>query len=114
MTGNPRFAFDCRRRFLESYGSVVLGMQAAVFQKQHDIIMTMKISYCLEQLRGAAEGVYDSWVGERTYRRLQRPDDLKGTAVTRQAMVFGNGSSLSGAGVAFSRDPSTGDNTINY
>jgi pyruvate, orthophosphate dikinase len=32
MTGNPRFAFDCRRRFLESYGSVVLGMQAAAFQ----------------------------------------------------------------------------------
>jgi pyruvate,orthophosphate dikinase len=44
----------------------------------------------------------------RTYRRLQRLDDLQGTAVTVQAMVFGNGGGNSGAGVAFSRDPSTG------
>jgi pyruvate,orthophosphate dikinase len=42
------------------------------------------------------------------YRRLQQLDDLKGTAVTVQAMVFGNGGLSSGAGVAFSRDPSTG------
>jgi pyruvate,orthophosphate dikinase len=44
----------------------------------------------------------------QTYRRLQGLDHLKGTAVTVQAMVFGNGGLASGAGVAFSRDPSTG------
>ena len=41
----------------------------------------------------------------RIYRRLQHLDDLQGTAVTVQAMVFGNGGGNSGAGVAFSRDP---------
>lgn len=62
------------------------------------------------QLEAAARAVYRSWMSERaqTYRRLQRLDDLRGTAVTVQAMVFGNGGLCSGAGVAFSRDPSTG------
>jgi pyruvate,orthophosphate dikinase len=62
------------------------------------------------QLEGAARAVYRSWMSERaqTYRRLQKLDDLYGTAVTVQAMVFGNGGLSSGAGVAFSRDPSTG------
>jgi pyruvate,orthophosphate dikinase len=62
------------------------------------------------QLDGAARAVYRSWTSERaqTYRRLQKFDDLRGTAVTVQAMVFGNGGLTSGAGVAFSRDPSTG------
>ena len=44
----------------------------------------------------------------RTYRKLQHLEDLQGTAVTVQAMVFGNAGASSGAGVAFSRDPSTG------
>ena len=44
----------------------------------------------------------------RTYRKLEHLDDLQGTAVTVQAMVFGNAGISSGAGVAFSRDPSTG------
>ena len=62
------------------------------------------------QLEAAARAVYRSWMSERaqTYRRLQRLDDLRGPAVTVQAMVFGNGGLCSGAGVAFSRDPSTG------
>ncbi|NVN87319.1 MAG: pyruvate, phosphate dikinase [Rhodopseudomonas sp.] len=62
------------------------------------------------QLDSAARAVFRSWTSERaqTYRRLQDLDDLKGTAVTVQAMVFGNGGLTSGAGVAFSRDPSTG------
>ena len=49
-------------------------------------------------------------MGDRalTYRRLQGYDDLKGSAVMVQAMVFGNRGTASGAGVAFSRDPSTG------
>jgi pyruvate,orthophosphate dikinase len=59
----------------------------------------------MEQSRGAAEAVYRSWISERavTYRQVQRLDDLKGTAVTVQAMVFGNASSLSGAGRVFAR-----------
>ena len=62
------------------------------------------------QLEAAARAVYRSWMSERaqTYRRLQRLDDLRGTAVTVQAMVFGSGGLCSSAGVAFSRDPSTG------
>jgi pyruvate, orthophosphate dikinase len=62
------------------------------------------------QLEAAARAVYQSWSSERaqTYRRLQKLDDLKGTAVTVQVMAFGNGGLSSGAGVAFSRDPSTG------
>ena len=60
--------------------------------------------------RSAAQAVYRSWNSERarTYRRLEHLDDLQGTAVTVQAMVFGNRGLTSGAGVAFSRDPSTG------
>ena len=62
------------------------------------------------QLDAAARAVFRSWMSERaqTYRRLQGLDHLRGTAVTVQAMVFGNGGLSSGAGVAFSRDPSTG------
>jgi pyruvate, orthophosphate dikinase len=65
----------------------------------------------LRQLSGAARAVYRSWMSERaqTYRRLHGLADLTGTAVTVQAMVFGNRSLSSGAGVAFSRDPSTGN-----
>ena len=64
----------------------------------------------MEQLESAAKAVYRSWMSERacTYRRLEHLDDLRGTAVTVQAMVFGNRGPTSGAGVAFSRDPSTG------
>lgn len=63
-----------------------------------------------EQLERAARAVYQSWMSERaqTYRKLQGLEDLAGTAVTVQAMVFGNSGLSSGAGVAFSRDPSTG------
>ena len=62
------------------------------------------------QLEAAARAVYRSWMSERaqTYRRLQHLDDIRGTAVTVQTMVFGNGGLSSGAGVAFSRNPSTG------
>jgi pyruvate, orthophosphate dikinase len=64
-----------------------------------------------EQLRLAVRAVFESWNNERavTYRRLNGiPDDL-GTAVTVQRMVFGNLGPNSGAGVAFTRDPTDGD-----
>ncbi len=65
-----------------------------------------------EQLHRAVEAVFRSWNGKRArdYRRMEGiPDDL-GTAVTIQAMVFGNLGDASATGVAFTRDPSTGEN----
>jgi len=64
-----------------------------------------------EQLREAIEAVFRSWNGRRArdYRKMEGiPDDL-GTAVNVQAMVFGNKGDDSGTGVAFTRDPSTGE-----
>ena len=143
MTGHPRFAHDCRRRFLESYGSVVLGIDAGAFTHKRDALISaesaggertldsealerLAASYeqviededhvlsddPAEQLRSAAQAVFRSWMSERarTYRKLEHLEDLQGTAVTVQAMVFGNAGMSSGAGVAFSRDPSTGAN----
>ncbi|HLX78390.1 MAG TPA: PEP/pyruvate-binding domain-containing protein, partial [Acidimicrobiales bacterium] len=63
-------------------------------------------------MRGAIEAVFRSWNAPRAvaYRRRERiPDDL-GTAVTVQAMVFGNRDDRSGTGVGFTRDPATGEN----
>ena len=64
------------------------------------------------QLGYAIEAVFKSWNGRRArdYRRMERiPDDL-GTAVNVQTMVFGNKGDDSGTGVAFTRNPSTGEN----
>ncbi len=140
-TGNPRFVWDCRRRFLESYADVVLDLDASAFKAAKDaLIRTENVRSELEldlealerlaacylgliedadgivpdgamgQLKAAAQAVYRSWTSERAtkYRSLQHLEDLAGTAVTVQAMVFGNRGLSSGAGVAFSRDPSTG------
>jgi len=67
-----------------------------------------------EQLFAAARAVYRSWEGPRAreYRRLNKLDELAGTAVTVQMMVFGNCGGNSGAGVAFSRNPATGANEL--
>ena len=141
LTGRPRLAWDCRRRFLESYAEAVLGLDPAMFAARLAELTTSEgvandrelDSEALErlaadeqalvedrddgwledataQLLSAARAVYRSWMSERAqaYRRLQNLDHLTGTAVTVQAMVFGNGGLSSGAGVAFSRDPSTG------
>jgi len=64
----------------------------------------------VEQLLAAALAVFRSWESPRAreYRRLNALEGLSGTAVTVQAMVFGNAGSRSGAGVAFSRNPATG------
>jgi pyruvate, orthophosphate dikinase len=142
MTGRPRLAWDCRRRFLESYTETVLGLDPGPFaarlaeltaeegvasdreldsealerlaDDERAMIEERDDDSWLEdavlQLESAARAVYHSWMSERAqaYRRLQNLDHLRGTAVTVQAMVFGNGGRSSGAGVAFSRDPSTG------
>jgi pyruvate, orthophosphate dikinase len=141
MTGNPRFAWDCRRRFIENFATVVLGVPSHLFaDRLAEILATEgasidqaldseaieRLASCYQQLvdeenctlpedpmvqlSAAAQAVYRSWMSDRarTYRELENLDDLRGTAVTIQAMVFGNRNLSSGAGVAFSRDPSTG------
>jgi pyruvate,orthophosphate dikinase len=139
MTGNPRFAWDCRQRFLEGYATIVVGIDPAPLTNRAREMMVeegvdsgreldgealerLAADYRvlladdgppddpMAQLTSAARAVYRSWMSERaqTYRRLQHLEHLQGTAVTVQAMVFGNCGSSSAAGVAFSRDPSTG------
>lgn len=67
-----------------------------------------------DQLRMAIAAVFDSWMGRRAvdYRRIHRIADDLGTAVNVQAMVFGNLGWSSGTGVAFTRNPSTGERTF--
>jgi pyruvate, orthophosphate dikinase len=67
-----------------------------------------------EQLRVAIAAVFNSWMGRRAvdYRRINRIPDSLGTAVNVQAMVFGNMGEESGTGVAFTRNPSTGEKKL--
>jgi pyruvate,orthophosphate dikinase len=97
QTGDEAFAANCLARFRDGY-RVVIGVD-------------MVPDDPWEQLRAAIEAVFRSWNGERArvYRRREGiPDDL-GTAVTVQAMVFGNRGPDSATGVAFTRNPATGD-----
>jgi pyruvate, orthophosphate dikinase len=68
----------------------------------------------MAQLSGAVEAVLRSWQSPKAaeYRRLHGLDDLAGTAVTIQAMVFGNMGATSGSGVGFTRNPATGENEL--
>ena len=68
----------------------------------------------LDQLDGAVAAVFRSWRSEKAqaYRRTNGIPDALGTAVTVQQMVFGNSGGNSGAGVAFTRDPATGENSL--
>jgi len=94
---SPKFAANCRKRFEAMYRDIV-----GVVDVPADPWI---------QLRGAIEAVFRSWNSPRarTYRQREGiPDDL-GTAVTIQAMVFGNRSVDSGTGVLFTRNPATGD-----
>jgi len=67
-----------------------------------------------QQLYLAINAVFNSWNGNKAiqYRRIERIEGLKGTAVNVQAMVFGNMGEGSGTGVAFTRDPNTGENVF--
>ncbi len=68
----------------------------------------------MEQLWGGIGAVFASWMGRRAveYRRIERIPDEEGTAVNVQAMVFGNMGDDSATGVAFTRNPATGENTF--
>lgn len=146
LTGNPRFAYDSYRRFIQMYSSVVLGMDHGIFE---EILETEKESKGVdldtdleagdlqriadlykadvrkslgkpfpddvhEQLWGAVSAVFGSWMSPRakTYRRLHNFPEDWGTAVNVQAMVFGNRGDTSATGVAFTRDPSTGERVL--
>ncbi|MBE2219083.1 MAG: pyruvate, phosphate dikinase [Ignavibacteria bacterium] len=68
----------------------------------------------MEQINGAVDAVFNSWMNERAivYRKLNDIPESWGTAVNVQSMVFGNMGESSGTGVAFTRDPSTGENVF--
>ena len=68
----------------------------------------------LDQLAAAAEAVFRSWSGKKAleYRRIHRLHGVAGTALCVQTMVYGNSGGTSGSGVAFTRDPATGENVL--
>ena len=152
-TGNPRFAWDSYRRFVQMYGDVVLGMKP-VSKEDHDpfeviieeqkekkgvqndtdlttddlkeLVKNFKAAVKKQtgedfpaspwdQLWGAICAVFGSWMNDRAilYRKLNNIPAEWGTAVSVQAMVFGNMGSNSATGVAFSRDAATGENLFN-
>ncbi|HEY1176591.1 MAG TPA: pyruvate, phosphate dikinase, partial [Phytomonospora sp.] len=91
------------KELVESFKAIVLKHTGADFPQEP-----------AEQLRLAIRAVFSSWQGERAvlYRRTERiPDDI-GTAVNIVAMVFGNLGADSGTGVAFTRDPATGEQGV--
>ena len=142
FSGDERFAWDCYRRFIEMYSSVVLGVEHHLFEEALDEIkdargMSLDTQLRAEDLRavvvafkkiveehagdafpqdpraqlwGAIRAVFSSWMNHRAivYRHLHNIPDDWGTAVTVQAMVFGNMGAQSASGVAFTRNPSTG------
>ncbi len=143
LSGDPRFAWDSYRRFIESYAVVVSAAPPAVFARplaemvvaedaldeselDGEALERLAAAYAqiaasqaeapipddpVEQLSAACVAVFRSWEGRKAkeYRRMNGLDGLAGTAVAVQAMVFGNAGRRSGSGVAFSRDPATGE-----
>lgn len=142
-SGNPRFAWDSYRRFLQMYSDVVMGMNASLLEVTLEDLkeargvksdadlsaddlkaLAIKFHHMIEstlgrpfpkdpwdQLWGAISAVFHSWNTPRavTYRQLHEIPASWGTAVNVQAMVFGNWGKDSATGVAFTRDPSTGE-----
>jgi pyruvate,orthophosphate dikinase len=144
ISGDPRFAWDSYRRFLQMYGEVVLDIEHHHFESVIDdykIDANVTLDTELQakdwqaiaagfkeivrnetgndfpqdvraQLWGAIGAVFGSWNNPRaiTYRRLNNIPESWGTAVSVQAMVFGNRGDDCATGVAFTRNPSTGAN----
>jgi pyruvate,orthophosphate dikinase len=102
-TGLPEFAADTQRRFRELYSAIVLKAP-----DDPDAAIPADVN---SQLLGAVQAVFDSW-NTRRARRYRDHNGIAhdlGTAVTVQAMVFGNLDETSGTGVLFSRNPLNGD-----
>jgi pyruvate, orthophosphate dikinase len=139
-TDNPRFAYDSYRRFIQMFADVVMGIEGEKFEheltqykkahgKNLDVEMSaddwqeiVRIYKTLvdfpedpfEQLKLAVEAVFMSWHTPRAivYREMNNIPDTVGTAVNVQAMVYGNYGEDSGSGVAFTRNPSTGEHVF--
>ena len=143
ITGNPRFAYDSYRRFIQMYSDVVMEVGKKYFEQLIDemkaekgvkldteldaddlkkLAEQFKAEYKAklgmdfpsdprEQLMGAVKAVFRSWNNQRAivYRRMNDIPSSWGTAVNVQSMVFGNTGDESGTGVAFTRNPATGD-----
>lgn len=146
LTGDPRFAYDCYRRFIQMYSDVVIGVGKEAFGKMIDelkdekgvkldteltaddlkeLIAKFKAYFKKDQgidfpqdpkdqLIGAVKAVFRSWNNPRAivYRRMNDIPSDWGTAVNVQSMVFGNMGDTSGTGVAFTRNPSTGEKKL--
>jgi pyruvate,orthophosphate dikinase len=142
-TNNPRFAWDCYRRFVQMYSDVVLGVEHEEFEKliqvrkdQKGVKLDVELDAgdwkvlvgqykelvaretgkpfpqdAWEQLKGAINAVFNSWNNSRAikYREINGIPHDWGTAVNVMTMVFGNMGEDSGTGVAFTRDPATGE-----
>ena len=146
-TGNPRFAYDSYRRFIQMFSDVVMEVPKSFFEKIIDELKEEKgVKYDTEltaedlkvlierfkkvykeamkgedfpqdpkvQLMEAVKAVFRSWDNPRAivYRRMNDIPGDWGTAVNVQTMVFGNKGNTSGTGVAFTRNPSTGEKGI--
>jgi len=137
-SGNPAFAWDSYRRFVQMFGDVVLGIHYTRFSKAQEAFcdgeqvcdldasqleaLTGVLKDVIgqaghdfpqepkEQLRLAIDAVFTSYNSHRAryYRKTQRIPDTAGTAVNVQAMVFGNMGKGSATGVAFTRNPKDG------
>ncbi len=146
MSGNPRWAYDCYRRFIQMYSDVVMEVGKKYFEQlidemkeakgvTQDVDLTaddlktlaeqFKAEYKnkigkdfptdpKEQLMGAVEAVFRSWDNPRAnvYRRDNDIPYSWGTAVNVQMMAFGNMGEDCGTGVAFTRDPATGEKKL--
>ena len=146
QSGNPRWAWDCYRRFIQMYSDVVMEVGKKYFEVlidemkekkgvTQDVELTaedlaelaaqFKAEYKKqigvefptdpkEQLMGAIEAVFRSWDNPRAnvYRRDNDIPYSWGTAVNVQMMAFGNMGDTSGTGVAFTRDPATGEKKL--
>ncbi|MCI6156512.1 MAG: pyruvate, phosphate dikinase [Peptoniphilaceae bacterium] len=145
-SGNPHWAYDSYRRFIQMFSDVAIGLDKEQFEKilakkreeagvhqdyelsaedLKDVAEKYKALYLelkgeefpqdpVQQLQLAIEAVFQSWNNERAilYRKMNEISDSLGTAVNVQQMVFGNMSETSGTGVAFTRNPATGENKI--
>mgnify|MGYP004552110085 FL=1 len=143
LTGNPRFAYDSYRRFIQMFSDVVMELPKSNFEKfideikerkgvkldteldaddMKELISKFKAFYKEQkgedfpsdpktQLLEAVKAVFRSWDNPRAiyYRRMNDIPSSWGTAVNVQMMVFGNMGETSGTGVAFTRNPSTGE-----
>ena len=145
-TGNPRFAYDSYRRFVQMFSDVVMELPKSEFEEIIDqmkaekgvkmdteldendmkaLVFKFKSLYKSHmgtdfptdprvQLIEAVKAVFRSWDNPRAnvYRRMNEIPYEWGTAVNVQAMVFGNTGPNSGTGVAFTRNPATGEKAL--